>query len=108
MNDQQDQRENCASSGCSARLPTPPPPRGERCHQLSVIAIFVAAAVIAALIAISQSAAATTRQLPSGGVLTRFRGFPRATPVLGDPKATVTVTEFGDLQCPICASSPTR
>ena len=32
-------------------------------------------------------------------------GIPERDGVLGDPKATVTVTEFLDLQCPICAEA---
>ena len=34
-----------------------------------------------------------------------FAGIPEHDGVLGDPKAPVTVTEFLDLQCPICAEA---
>jgi protein-disulfide isomerase len=32
-----------------------------------------------------------------------FAGIPQSGPVLGNPKAPVTMTYFGDYQCPICA-----
>ncbi len=34
-----------------------------------------------------------------------FDGIPERNGVLGDPDAPVTVTEFVDLQCPVCATA---
>jgi protein-disulfide isomerase len=77
--------------------------RRKRTVQLTVIAIFVAVAAIAGLIAISQSGGSKDKtSTTSGGVLSEIQGIPQSNTVLGDPKAKVTITEFGDLQCPIC------
>lgn len=40
----------------------------------------------------------------SPSVLKQLEGIPQNGTVLGDPKAKVTLVEFGDLQCPICKS----
>jgi len=53
---------------------------------------------------------------PDGAALDRtaqrvnktFAGIPQNGPVLGDPKAPVTMIEFADLQCPFCASVATE
>lgn len=76
--------------------------RRKRQVQLGAIAFFIAAAAIAALIVISQSGGDDEPEAPSGGVLSEIAGIPQSNTILGDPGATVTITEFGDLQCPIC------
>ncbi len=45
---------------------------------------------------------------PAPAKSTLFAGIPEHDGVLGDPKAPVTVTEFLDLQCPICAEASKR
>jgi protein-disulfide isomerase len=103
MTDPQDQREELREQRLQAEASdATATARRKRVTQLSVIAIFVAAAAIAALIAISQSGGDSKTDSTSGGVLSEIQGIPQSNTVLGDPKAKVTVTEFGDLQCPIC------
>jgi protein-disulfide isomerase len=75
--------------------------------QLGAIGFFIAAAIIAALIAISQGGGDDDDKgdSASGGaasVAEEFDGIPQAGTILGEESATVTVIEFGDLQCPIC------
>jgi protein-disulfide isomerase len=64
-------------------------------------AIGLAAVVLVAAIAISSSGG-TKPAAPSPGLLA---GIPEHNGVLGDPKAPITVTEFVDLQCPVCAEA---
>ncbi len=70
--------------------------------------VIVAAAIIAVAIAISSggssppklnSAAATQAAATVDGLLA---GIPQSGNTLGSPTAKVTVTEFGDLKCPVC------
>lgn len=73
--------------------------------------LVIAAAIIAVLIAVSLGNSSSSGlkkakngQLQSesqilGGLLT---GIPQSGSTLGQPTAKVTVTEYGDLECPIC------
>jgi protein-disulfide isomerase len=62
---------------------------------------LAAVAVVLAVVLTSSSdkAPATTSVTPASSV---FAGIPEHNGVLGDPKAPVTVTEYLDLQCPVC------
>jgi protein-disulfide isomerase len=105
MTDHQDQREELREQRLQAEASdADAAARRKRVTQLSVIAVFVAVAAIAGLIAISQSGGGTpkTPSTSGSGVLSEISGIPQSNTILGNPKATVTVTEFGDLQCPIC------
>ena len=64
-------------------------------------ALGLAAIVLIAAIAVSSSGGSKPTA-PSPGLLA---GISEHNGVLGDPKAPVTVTEFVDLQCPICAKA---
>jgi protein-disulfide isomerase len=81
--------------------------------QYLIIAGFAAVAVIVALIVISQSGGDDNGG-GGGGSPTNVRGvaqvdaelggIPQQGQVLGNANAPVTVTEFGDPQCPVCAA----
>jgi protein-disulfide isomerase len=60
-----------------------------------------AAIVVAAAVALSSSGASPPPPAEPGLVT----GFPERGGVLGDPDAPVTVVEFVDLQCPVCAAA---
>ena len=64
----------------------------------------VAAIAVAAAVALSHNS--SKPPATSGGSVTSaasmFAGIPEHNGVLGDPKAPLTVTEYLDLQCPIC------
>ncbi|MHB1571173.1 MAG: DsbA family protein, partial [Solirubrobacteraceae bacterium] len=74
--------------------------------------LVAAAAVIVALIAINSSGGSGTATVPKptsakakqavAAVDTLLKGIPQQGTTLGSPNAKVTVTEYGDLVCPIC------
>jgi protein-disulfide isomerase len=59
----------------------------------------VAVVLAVALTSSSDKPTATTSVIPASSL---FAGIPEHNGILGDPKAPVTVTEYLDLQCPIC------
>jgi protein-disulfide isomerase len=63
-------------------------------------AITAAAILVGAAVAISAPNAT-----PTPKAATIVDGIPERGGVLGDPNAPVTVTEYVDLQCPVCASA---
>ena len=72
--------------------------------------VIAAVAVVAVGIAISSGGSSANKGLQTGAkanattstVETLLAGIPKHGNTLGNPNAKVTVTEFGDLQCPIC------
>jgi protein-disulfide isomerase len=62
-------------------------------------------ALVAVVVAVAVSSSSGTPKAPAPAKSTLFAGIPEHDGVLGDPKAPVTVTEFLDLQCPICAEA---
>jgi protein-disulfide isomerase len=80
--------------------------RRRRAWRLSAAAGLAAILVAAAVLASSSGgtpAAPPARAAGSAAAL--FRGIPEHEGVLGDPRAPLLVTEFVDLQCPVCAES---
>jgi protein-disulfide isomerase len=79
--------------------------------QYLIIGAFAAVAVIVALIVISQSGGddnggggSPSNVQGVSQVNAELQGIPQSGQVLGDANAPVTVVEFGDPQCPVCAA----
>ena len=73
---------------------------------LRLLAVLGASAVlVAAGVAVSASGGAKPDTPPAPPASTTFRGTPEHDGVLGDAKAPLTLTEYVDLQCPICAAA---
>ena len=66
-------------------------------------ALGAAAVLVAAGIAVSASGGTEPAAPPASAASTTFRGIPEHDGVLGDPRAPLTLTEYVDLQCPVCA-----
>lgn len=71
--------------------------------RLAAVAAVAAAAVVAA--AVISASGARQPATPPPAEATLVDGIPERDGVLGDPAAPVTVTEFVDLQCPVCAAA---
>ena len=69
-----------------------------------LVAIGASAVLVAAGIAVSSSGGAKPHVTVVPASAT-FRGIPEHDGVLGDPRAPLTLTEYVDLQCPICAAA---
>ena len=65
--------------------------------------VALAAIVVAVAAIVSSSGGAAPKVKPVESSL--LAGIPERNGVLGDPNAKVTVTEFLDLQCPVCAEA---
>ena len=78
--------------------------RRRRLVQYGSAAAFLAICAVAALIIISQSGDGSggSGTKDSAVIQKQLKGIPQHGTVLGDPKAKVSVIEFGDLQCPAC------
>jgi protein-disulfide isomerase len=65
----------------------------------------LAVVLVVAGIAISAAGGAKAKPVPQSSASKLVAGIPEHDGVLGDPKAPITVTEYLDLQCPICAEA---
>ena len=86
--------------------------RDRRQRRLRLVSgvVIAAVAVVAVAIAISSGGGSKSGGLQTGtkanatvsGVETLLTGIPQNGNTIGSPSAPVTVTEYGDLECPIC------
>lgn len=80
--------------------------RRRRLVKLGSAAVLLAAILVAVLIVVSQSgdSGGDAASISSAAAVEReLRGIPQNGSVLGAADAKVVVSEFGDLQCPVCA-----
>jgi protein-disulfide isomerase len=71
---------------------------------LAALGLAVVVAGVAAIVSSSGGDADPPARSASQAA-SLFAGIPENNGVLGDPKAPVTVTEYVDLQCPVCAAA---
>jgi protein-disulfide isomerase len=78
--------------------------RRQRLIRVGSAVAFLAIAVVAVLIIVSQNqgGGGDTNLEDTAAVKQELAGIPQSGMTLGDPKAEVTLFEYGDLQCPVC------
>jgi protein-disulfide isomerase len=81
------------------------PERRQRLLQMATGLVFVVVAVVLVLIVVnSGNGSGGDTKIEGAGEIDRIlAGIPQRGMVLGDPEAPLTLIEFGDLQCPVCA-----
>lgn len=101
------QREAARQERLAAEQRAAAEARRRRLLQLGVGGGLLAVIVVVALIAISQSggggSGGSAASITDVDVIAKqLQGIPQRGNILGDPKAKVTVVEYGDPQCPVC------
>jgi len=79
--------------------------RRSRLLQMGAGAVFLVIVVVVVLIVVqasSSSSGGDTKLEEVSTVNKLFTGIPQEKLILGDPKAPVSLFEYGDLQCPVC------
>jgi protein-disulfide isomerase len=78
--------------------------RRKRLLQIGSAAVFLAFAAVLVLIVVSANGGGggDTELEDVGLVRNQLAGIPQDGTTLGEPRAKVTLFEFGDLQCPVC------
>ncbi len=78
--------------------------RRKRLLQIGSAAVFLAFAAVLVLIVVSanEGSGGDTNLEDVGLVRNQLEGIPQNGMTLGEPRAKVTLFEFGDLQCPVC------
>ncbi|HET8861981.1 MAG TPA: thioredoxin domain-containing protein, partial [Solirubrobacterales bacterium] len=78
--------------------------RRKRLLQIGSAAVFLAIVAVAVLVVITQNETegGDTSLEGVGAVKRELSGLPQSGLILGEPRAKVTLAEFGDLQCPVC------
>lgn len=78
--------------------------RRKRLLQIGSAAVFLAIVAVAVLIVITQNetSGGDTNLEEVGSVKRELSGIPQSGLTLGEPRAKVTLAEYGDLQCPVC------
>lgn len=88
----------------------------QRARRLRMLGAVLAVAVAVVVVAIAVSSGGSTKKGLSSGsgasavtatVAAELQGIPQAGTRLGRPAAPVTMTYYGDLQCPVCAAFTT-
>jgi protein-disulfide isomerase len=74
-----------------------------RARTLRLVIAAGVAALVVAVAAIASSSGG--KPAPRTATADLFGGIPERNGVLGDPDAPLTVTEYVDLQCPVCAAT---
>lgn len=88
----------------------------QRRQRMTVLGGIVAVAIAAVVVAIVVSSGSSPKSIKQatkvskssqatvqGYVTSDLAGIPQSNNVLGNPNAPVTITEYGDLVCPVCA-----
>ncbi len=78
--------------------------RGKRLKRLGAAGLAAVAVAIVAAVA-SSSGGAPAKPAPTTATASLFAGIPEKDGVAGSPDAKLTVTEYLDPQCPICAEA---
>jgi len=79
--------------------------RAARTRRLWRLGAVVAAAAVLVAGAIAVSSRGGAKPEPPASTSSLLAGIPERGGVLGDPEAPLTVTEYVDLQCPVCAEA---